>query len=124
LPLLILQLGVFQGDSPFDLRPLELLQPPAEGAGAWPAANPVHVAGGPGSPSAPAEPFLFPTYDRLYVFYEEAWCTADGRRVGRIAAAESIDAGVTWEPKGVVLSERWPLSKPFVFEHAEKVRRC
>lgn len=43
------------------------------------------------------------------------FCSHTGK--GDIAAAESTDRGFTWTPLGVVLTEDWHLSYPFVFEH-------
>ncbi len=49
-----------QGGSPFDMRPVEEWEPRANGAAAWPVANPVLTcAGVAGAPSIfVADPFL------------------------------------------------------------------
>lgn len=109
-----LQLGVFVGDSLQELAPLEEARPAVEGAGAWPAANPVTLAGGTLKLAAPS---LLATDERLYAFYE------DGAGCGRLAAAESIDAGLTWRPWGALqlAGAEQPLSGPFVFRHMAEV---
>ncbi len=113
------QLGVFQGNSPFDLLALEQLQPAVDGPASWPVANPVLEAGD--FLGSLANPFLFPKADGLYVFYEEALCSNSGKQSTSIRAAESKDGGVTWQPLGPVLNQEGSLSKPFLFEHENQV---
>lgn len=112
-----MQLGIFQGPTPFSLEPLESLQSAVEGAGAWPAANPVSRPGDAGV----LAPFLFPAEDRVYAFYEEARCSGEHSDRGYIAAAESVDGGLTWRRSGEVLREPGGLSSPFVFQDGGEV---
>ncbi|CAL4926709.1 unnamed protein product [Urochloa decumbens] len=113
--------GVFLGDSPFSLKPIEHWGISSGGGAAWPVANPVATCAdvaGAGFPSSfVANPFLFIQGDAIYMFFE----TKDPvTSQGDIAAAISKDAGATWQQLGVVLDEEWHLSYPYVFSYENK----
>ncbi|RLN39008.1 glycosyltransferase family protein 64 protein C5-like [Panicum miliaceum] len=113
--------GVFLGDSPFSLKPIEHWGISSGGGAAWPVANPVvtcaDVAGAGFPSSFVANPFLFIQGDAIYMFFE----TKDPvTSQGDIAAAISKDAGATWQQLGVVLDEKWHLSYPYVFSYENK----
>ncbi|OEL37167.1 Glycosyltransferase family protein 64 protein C5 [Dichanthelium oligosanthes] len=113
--------GVFLGDSPFSLKPIEHWGISSGGGAAWPVANPVvtcaDVAAAGFPSSFVANPFLFFQGDAIYMFFE----TKDPlTSQGNIAAAISKDAGATWHQLGVVLDEEWHLSYPHVFSYENK----
>lgn len=88
-----LQNGVFVGNIPFQLDPLELLQPAADGPGAWPAANPVTLAQTTHKQVGVDEPHLFVWNDRIFAFYKHSSCDWNS---GHIAVAESNNSGTSW----------------------------
>ncbi|GAB2250513.1 hypothetical protein Droror1_Dr00016763 [Drosera rotundifolia] len=113
--------GVFFGDSPFDLRPIEDKNVWKDESAAWPVANPVitcATASDSGFPSNfVADPFLYIQDDALYVFYE----TKNPLTMqGDIGVAKSFDKGATWESLGVALDEDWHLSYPYVFSYLDQ----
>jgi hypothetical protein len=67
---------------------------------------------------AVADPFLWQHYDGLYMFYETK---STAKRRGEIGVARSTDGGVSFTHLGVVLSERWHMSYPFVFGYKGQV---
>uniref|UniRef100_A0A0E0D4N3 Glucosamine inositolphosphorylceramide transferase 1 n=1 Tax=Oryza meridionalis TaxID=40149 RepID=A0A0E0D4N3_9ORYZ len=114
--------GVFLGDSPFSLEPIEHWGISKADGAAWPVANPVVTCADvedAGFPSSfVAKPFLFLQGDAIYMFFETKNPITSQ---GDIAAAVSEDAGVTWQQLGVVLDEEWHLSYPYVFTYKNKV---
>uniref|UniRef100_A0A0D9ZBQ5 Glucosamine inositolphosphorylceramide transferase 1 n=2 Tax=Oryza glumipatula TaxID=40148 RepID=A0A0D9ZBQ5_9ORYZ len=114
--------GVFLGDSPFSLEPIEHWGISKADGAAWPVANPVVTCADveeAGFPSSfVAKPFLFLQGDAIYMFFETKNPITSQ---GDIAAAVSEDAGVTWQQVGVVLDEEWHLSYPYVFTYKNKV---
>ncbi|KAL6893660.1 hypothetical protein ACP4OV_007758 [Aristida adscensionis] len=114
--------GVFLGDSPFSLKPIEHWGISSGGGAAWPVANPavtcadVEEAGFPSS--FVSNPFLFIQGDAVYMFFETKNPVTSQ---GDIAAAVSKDAGATWQQLGVVLDEEWHLSYPYVFSYENKI---
>ncbi|KAG6391512.1 hypothetical protein SASPL_149268 [Salvia splendens] len=111
-------LGVFYGDSPFSLGPIESMNVWKDKSAAWPVANPVMTCASLSDAGFPsnfvADPFLYIQGDVLYLFYETknsvTWH-------GDIGVAQSVDKGVTWQPLGIALDEEWHLSYPYVFDH-------
>ncbi|KAM0852868.1 hypothetical protein ACQ4PT_051472 [Festuca glaucescens] len=114
--------GVFLGDSPFTLKPIEHWGISNDEGAAWPVANPevtcadVAEAGFPSS--FVANPFLFLQDDAVYMFFETKNPVTSQ---GDIAAAVSKDSGATWQQLGVVLDEEWHLSYPYVFSYNHKI---
>ncbi|KAK1645224.1 hypothetical protein QYE76_063029 [Lolium multiflorum] len=114
--------GVFLGDSPFNLKPIEHWGISNDEGAAWPVANPavtcadVAEAGFPSS--FVANPFLFIQGDAIYMFFETKNPVTSQ---GDIAAAVSKDSGATWQQLGVVLDEDWHLSYPYVFSYDNKI---
>ncbi|KAH6838275.1 glycosyltransferase family protein 47 [Perilla frutescens var. hirtella] len=111
-------LGVFYGDSPFSLRPIEAMNVWKDKSAAWPVANPVMTCASLSDAGFPsnfvADPFLYIQGDVLYLFYETknsiTW-------QGDIAVAQSTDKGATWQQLGIALDEEWHLSYPYVFDY-------
>ena len=102
--------GLFLGDSPSHLRPLELHG--TTGKAAWPVANPLLLSGPAGGDIS--RPSLFPTvHGALYAFFAQRNCSS-GRSV--IAAAVSNGGGASWRYLGSVLEEPFDLAAPFVFQ--------
>ncbi|KAJ0525373.1 putative hexosyltransferase [Helianthus annuus] len=111
-------IGVFYGDSPFSLKPIEAMNVWENTSAAWPVANPIVTCGsvtGSGYPSNfVADPFLYLQGDVLYLFFE----TKNSITMqGDIGVARSMDNGASWEQMGVVLDEEWHLSYPYVFDY-------
>ncbi|KAG8380586.1 hypothetical protein BUALT_Bualt06G0030900 [Buddleja alternifolia] len=110
--------GVFYGDSPFTLKPIEHMNIWKDKSAAWPVANPVVTCASLSDAGFPsnfvADPFLYVQGDTLYLFYE----TKNPITMqGDIGVSRSIDKGATWEQLGTVLDENWHLSYPFVFDY-------
>lgn len=110
--------GVFYGDSPFTLKPIEAMDVWKEESSAWPVANPVVTCASLSDAGFPsnfvADPFLFPQGNVLYLFYE----TKNSITMqGDIGVSRSDDNGATWQQLGIALDEDWHLSYPYVFEH-------
>uniref|UniRef100_A0A7N0RJ56 Glucosamine inositolphosphorylceramide transferase 1 n=1 Tax=Kalanchoe fedtschenkoi TaxID=63787 RepID=A0A7N0RJ56_KALFE len=115
-------IGLFYGDSPFDLKPLEHMNVWRNESAAWPLANPVLTCDSVSERGFPsnfvADPFLYVQGDTLYMFYEtKNSITAQGD----VGVAKSVDNGVTWEPLGIALDEDWHLSVPYVFEYEDEI---
>ncbi|AED90753.1 Glucosamine inositolphosphorylceramide transferase 1 [Arabidopsis thaliana] len=111
-------IGVFYGDSPFSLKPIETRNVWRNESGAWPVTNPVITCASFTNSGLPsnflADPFLYVQGDTLYLFFETK---SPITMQGDIGAAKSIDKGATWEPLGIALDEAWHLSFPFVFNY-------
>ncbi|PIN14380.1 Acetylglucosaminyltransferase EXT2/exostosin 2 [Handroanthus impetiginosus] len=110
--------GVFYGDSPFSLKPIEDMNIWEDKSSAWPVANPVLTCASLSDAGFPsnfvADPFLYVQGDILYLFYE----TKNSITMqGDIGVARSMDKGATWQALGIALDEDWHLSYPFVFEY-------
>ncbi|KAK9070270.1 hypothetical protein SSX86_010670 [Deinandra increscens subsp. villosa] len=115
-------IGVFYGDSPFELRPIEAMNVWKNTSSSWPVANPVVTCGSVSDSGFPsnfvADPFLYVKGDVLYLFFE----TKNPITMqGDIGAARSIDNGSSWEQIGVVLDEEWHLSYPYVFDYDNQI---
>ncbi|TMW97242.1 hypothetical protein EJD97_005919 [Solanum chilense] len=115
-------IGVFYGDSPFSLKPIEDMNISRDKKAAWPVANPVitcasaSVAGI--SSNFVADPFLYVKGDVLYLFFE----TKNSITMqGDIGVARSTDKGASWEQLGIALDEDWHLSYPYVFEYNDNI---
>ncbi|KAA8539216.1 hypothetical protein F0562_025908 [Nyssa sinensis] len=111
-------IGVFYGDSPFSLKPIETVNVWKDESAAWPVANPVLTCASPSDAGFPsnfvADPFLYVQGDTIYLFYE----TKNSITMqGDIGVARSIDKGATWQQLGIALDEDWHLSYPYVFEY-------
>ncbi|KAI3458895.1 hypothetical protein Pfo_015558 [Paulownia fortunei] len=111
-------LGVFYGDSPFSLKPIEAMNVWKDKSAAWPVANPVITCASLSDAGYPsnfvADPFLYVQGDILYLFYE----TKNSITMqGDIGVAQSIDKGATWQQLGIALDEEWHLSYPYVFDY-------
>ncbi|KAL2249344.1 glycosyltransferase family protein 64 protein C5 [Sesamum indicum] len=111
-------LGVFYGDSPFSLKPIEAMNVWKDKSAAWPVANPVITCASVSDAGFPsnfvADPFLYAQGEILYLFYE----TKNSITMqGDIGVARSIDKGATWKQLGIALDEDWHLSYPYVFEY-------
>ncbi|XP_071713851.1 glucosamine inositolphosphorylceramide transferase 1-like [Rutidosis leptorrhynchoides] len=111
-------IGVFYGDSPFSLKPIEDMNIWDNKSAAWPVANPVVTCGSVTDSGFPsnfvADPFLYVQGDILYMFFE----TKNSITMqGDIGVARSYNNGASWEQMGVLLDEEWHLSYPFVFDY-------
>ncbi|KAL6578170.1 Glucosamine inositolphosphorylceramide transferase 1 [Orobanche minor] len=111
-------IGVFYGDSPFSLKPIEDMNVWKNESAAWPIANPVITCSSLTDAGFPsnfvADPFLYVQGNVLYLFYE----TKNSMTMqGDIGVAQSIDKGATWQQLGIALDEVWHLSYPYVFEY-------
>ncbi|XP_077253112.1 glucosamine inositolphosphorylceramide transferase 1-like [Tasmannia lanceolata] len=115
-------IGVFYGESPFALKPIESKNVWKEGSAAWPVANPVVTCASASDAGFPsnfvADPFLFIQGDTLYLFFE----TKNSVTLqGDIGVARSIDKGATWKHLGIALDEEWHLSYPYVFRYLGQI---
>ncbi|KAK9282696.1 hypothetical protein L1049_010916 [Liquidambar formosana] len=115
-------IGVFYGDSPFSLKPIESTNVWKDESAAWPVANPVVTCGSASDAGFPsnfvADPFLYVQGDTLYLFYE----TKNSITLqGDIGVAKSIDKGATWQQLGIALDEDWHLSYPYVFKYLGQI---
>ncbi|KAG8362652.1 hypothetical protein BUALT_BualtUnG0054200 [Buddleja alternifolia] len=111
-------IGVYYGDSPFSLKPIESMNVWKDKSAAWPVVNPVVTCASLSDAGFPsnfvADPFLYVQGDTLYLFYE----TKNPITMqGDIGVAQSTDKGATWEQLGIALDEDWHLSYPYVFEY-------
>ncbi|CAM8961052.1 unnamed protein product [Rhodiola kirilowii] len=115
-------IGVFYGDSPFTLKPLESMNVWKDEGAAWPVSNPVVTCASVSAAGFPsnfvADPFLYLQDDALYMFYETKNTVT---LQGDIGVARSTDKGATWQPLGIALDEDWHLSYPYVFNHLGKI---
>ncbi|CAH2074162.1 unnamed protein product [Thlaspi arvense] len=111
-------IGIFYGDSPFSLKPIETINVWRNESASWPVANPVLTCASLTNSGFPsnfvADPFLYVQGDTLYLFFENKNPIT---LQGDIGVAESIDKGATWKPLGTALDEAWHLSFPFVFDY-------
>ncbi|KFK24896.1 hypothetical protein AALP_AA8G038800 [Arabis alpina] len=111
-------IGVYYGDSPFSLKPIESINVWRNDTAAWPVSNPVLTCASLTNSGLPsnfvADPFLYVQGDTLYIFFETMNPVTSQ---GDIGVAESIDNGATWKPLGLALDEAWHLSYPFVFNY-------
>ncbi|KAJ0234823.1 Glucosamine inositolphosphorylceramide transferase 1 [Hirschfeldia incana] len=111
-------IGLFYGDSPFTLKPIETMNVWRNESAAWPVANPVLTCASLTNSGFPsnfvADPFLYVQGDTLYLFFENKNPIT---MHGDIGVAESTDKGATWKPLGIALNEPWHLSFPFVFNY-------
>ncbi|PRQ56491.1 putative hexosyltransferase [Rosa chinensis] len=110
--------GVFFGDSPFNLKPIEAVNVWRDKSAAWPVANPVVTCASVSESGFPsnfvADPFLYVQGDTLYMFYE----TKNSITMqGDIGVSKSSDKGATWQQLGIALDEEWHLSYPYVFHY-------
>ncbi|XP_073005993.1 glucosamine inositolphosphorylceramide transferase 1 [Typha latifolia] len=115
-------IGVFYGDSPLSLKPIEEWGVWRNGSAAWPQANPVVTCASVSDAGFPsnfvADPFLFIQGDTLYLFFE----TKNSVTLqGDIGVAISKDNGSTWQQLGIVLDEEWHLSYPYVFSYQGQI---
>ncbi|KAL8233686.1 hypothetical protein R6Q59_019786 [Mikania micrantha] len=115
-------IGVFYGDSPFSLKPIEFMNVWKNTSSSWPVANPIVTCGSVTDSGFPsnfvADPFLYVQGDVLYLFFE----TKNSITMqGDIGVARSTDNGASWEPMGVVLDEEWHLSYPYVFDYNNQI---
>ncbi|KAL2554609.1 Glycosyltransferase family protein 64 protein C5 [Forsythia ovata] len=111
-------IGVFYGDSPFTLKPIEDMNIRKDASAAWPVANPVVTCASPSNIGFPsnfvADPFLYVQGDAIYLFYE----TKNSITMqGDIGVARSTDKGATWQHLGIALDEDWHLSYPYIFDY-------
>ncbi|KAF3539056.1 hypothetical protein F2Q69_00018396 [Brassica cretica] len=115
-------IGVFYGDSPFTLKPIETINVWRNESAAWPVANPVLTCVSLTNSGFPsnfvAGPFLYVQGDTLYMFFENKNPIA---MQGDIGVAQSTSKGATWKPLGIALDEPWHLSFPFVFNYNEQI---
>ncbi|PWA96354.1 glycosyl hydrolase, five-bladed beta-propellor domain-containing protein [Artemisia annua] len=111
-------IGVYFGNSPFSLKPIEDMNIWDNRSAAWPIANPVLTCASVTDSAFPsnyvADPFLYTKDDILYMFFKSKNPIT---MQGDIRVARSMDDGVTWEQLGVALNEDWHLSHPYVFEY-------
>ncbi|KAJ9175460.1 hypothetical protein P3X46_014011 [Hevea brasiliensis] len=115
-------IGLFYGDSPFSLKPIEAMNVWKNESAAWPVANPVvtcaSVSDAGFLSNFVADPFLYVQGDTIYLFYE----TKNSITMqGDIGVAKSTDKGATWQQLGIALDEDWHLSYPYVFNHLDKI---
>ncbi|KAK9158760.1 hypothetical protein Scep_005334 [Stephania cephalantha] len=115
-------IGVFYGDSPFSLRPIESEGVWKDETAAWPVANPVFTCASVSDAGVPsnfvADPFLYVQEDTLFLFYE----TKNSVTLqGDIGVAKSVDKGATWQQLGIALDEDWHLSYPYVFNYNNQI---
>ncbi|XP_010278278.1 PREDICTED: glycosyltransferase family protein 64 protein C5-like [Nelumbo nucifera] len=114
--------GVFYGDSPFSLKPIESKNVWKDESAAWPVSNPVVTCASVSDAGFPsnfvADPFLYVQGDMLFLFYE----TKNSVTLqGDIGVAKSTDGGATWQHLGIALDEDWHLSYPYVFNHHDDI---
>ncbi|CAL9086892.1 unnamed protein product [Musa acuminata var. zebrina] len=114
--------GLFYGDSPFSLKPIEFWNVWDNETAAWPVANPVVTCASATDAGFPsnfvADPFLYIQEDILYLFFE----TKNSVTLqGDIGVAMSKDKGATWHHLGIVLDEEWHLSYPYVFSYQDQI---
>ncbi|TYJ36526.1 hypothetical protein E1A91_A05G312600v1 [Gossypium mustelinum] len=115
-------IGVFFGQSPFSLKPIETTEIWRNESAAWPVANPVITCASASDSGFPsnfvADPFLYVQGDVFYLFYE----TKNSFTMqGDIGVAKSIDKGATWQQLGIALDEEWHLSYPYVFNYLGQI---
>ncbi|RZC78849.1 hypothetical protein C5167_003059 [Papaver somniferum] len=111
-------IGVFYGESPFSLKPIEHANIWKNETAAWPVANPVLTCASATNAGYPsnfvADPFIYIQDDVLYMFYESKNSITFQ---GDIAVAKSTDKGATWQQLGTALDEDCHLFYPYVFDY-------
>lgn len=115
-------IGLFYGESPLKLQPLELREMWRNESAAWPVANPVFTCASVSDARSPsnfvADPFLHIQGDTFYLFFE----TKNSITLqGDIGVARSTDQGATWKFLGIALDEEWHLSYPYIFNHEDQI---
>ncbi|GLT66757.1 hypothetical protein SLA2020_391060 [Shorea laevis] len=115
-------IGVYYGDSPFSLKPIETVNVWSNESSAWPIANPVITCASASDSGFPsnfvADPTLYIQGDTFYVFFE----TKNSFTMqGDIGVAKSTDKGATWQQLGIALDEEWHLSYPYVFDYLGQI---
>jgi hypothetical protein len=98
-------IGIYSGRSPYELLPYKRVTNPVVTAD---MVDDIHA-------SFVADPFMIKARDKWHMFFE-AMNTASSK--GEIAYASSPD-GIQWEYGGIVLSEPFHLSYPYVLEWRE-----
>ncbi|XP_076918717.1 glucosamine inositolphosphorylceramide transferase 1-like [Bidens hawaiensis] len=116
------EIGVYYGDSPFNLKPIEAMNIWDNKSAAWPIANPIMTCASItdfGFPSNfVADPFFYAQDDILYMFFK----TKNPITMqGDIAVARSTDNGASWEQVGVALDQDYDLSHPYVFDYNHQI---
>ncbi|XP_071732933.1 glucosamine inositolphosphorylceramide transferase 1-like [Rutidosis leptorrhynchoides] len=115
-------IGVYYGDSPLSLKPIEDMNIWDNKSAAWPVANPILTCASVTASGFPsnyvADPFLYVQDDVLYLFFESKNPIT---MQGDIGVARSVDNGATWEQLGVALDKDWHLSHPYVFNYNQQV---
>ncbi|KAK4754551.1 hypothetical protein SAY87_002655 [Trapa incisa] len=115
-------IGVYYGDSPLSLKPIEAVNIWRDQTAAWPVANPVMTCASASHVGFPsnfvADPFIYMQGNDLYLFYETK-NSITGK--GDIGVAKSTDDGATWKQLGIALDEDWHLSYPYVFEYQGQI---
>ncbi|KAH7428867.1 hypothetical protein KP509_09G020700 [Ceratopteris richardii] len=114
--------GLFLGDNPLLLQPIEEVGIQKNRSSAWPVANPILTCASVIDASYPsnfvADPFLFIQGSTLYVFFESKNALT---KQGDIGVAQSLDGGASWKYLGIALDEEWHLSYPFVFIYNNEI---
>lgn len=100
-------IGIYEGSSPFHLKPSTKVRNPIISAINVEDASVGYVA----------DPFMIYKGHKWQIFFE---IFNNDKMKGEIAFAESIDA-ITWEYKGIVLKENFHLSYPYVFHWNEEI---
>ena len=95
-------IGVYAGESPFDLRPIDGFENPVLSRGDVSDVRAAFVA----------DPFMIKVEGTWYMFFEVWNCQS---RKGEIGVATSQD-GLKWTYRQIVLAETFHLSYPYVFE--------
>ncbi|MCO5556846.1 hypothetical protein L7F22_010400 [Adiantum nelumboides] len=115
-------IGIFYGDTPMSLQPIEKINLRNNKSSAWPVANPVLTCASVTDASHPsvfvADPFLFIQGSTIYIFFETKNALT---KQGDIGVAESSDGGISWKYLGIVLDEEWHLSFPYIFSYKGQV---
>ncbi|PKA56341.1 alpha-1,4-N-acetylglucosaminyltransferase EXTL3 [Apostasia shenzhenica] len=115
-------IGIFYGDSPLALKPIEDWNVWRNESAAWPVANPVVTCALPSDAGFPsnfvADPFLLIQDSIFYLFF----VTKNPITLqGDIGVAASKDNGATWIHMGTALDEKWHLSYPYVFRFQDQM---
>lgn len=107
-------MGIFHGDSPASLQPLDLMG--VQGPAAWPVVNPTFTSGGLKSYDGVRGPRMWQHAGRLFMYYEAISCK-NGRRA--LGVAETVDDGVSWRGLGTILTTTTPdtLRRPYLFTY-------
>ncbi|TXG49389.1 hypothetical protein EZV62_025264 [Acer yangbiense] len=115
-------IGIFYGDSPFSLKPIEIMNVWRDHSAAWPVSNPILTCASVSQSGFPsnfvADPFMYAQGDALFLFYETKNSIT---KEGDIGVAKSVDKGATWQQLGIALDEDWHLSYPYVFDYLGQI---